>query len=57
VEVTPGGPDDIRRDLMANQPAPGVIVARTLASYGVTDLALAQALLEDLQRHYELRPR
>lgn len=57
MEVTPGSPDDIRRDLMANQPAPGVIVARTLASYGVTDLGLAQALLEDLQRHYELRPR
>jgi hypothetical protein len=50
-------PDDIRREVQANQPPPPVLIARTLASYDVTDLGLVQAILEDLQRHYELRPR
>jgi hypothetical protein len=50
-------PEEISRRVQANQQPPGVLIARTLAAYGITDLGLAQAVLEDLQRHYELKPR
>jgi hypothetical protein len=50
-------PDEISRRVQANQQPPGVLIARALAAGGVTDLGLAQAVLENLQRHYELKPR
>ena len=50
-------PAEISRRVQANQEPPGVLIARTLASYDIRDAGLAQAVLEDLQRHYELKPR
>jgi hypothetical protein len=50
-------PDEISRRVQANQQPPGVLIARTLAAYDIRNMGLAQALLEDLQRHYELKPR